>query len=86
MQLAVTQILLLNLTVKNTAPAILAAALVAQKSNNDAMLLAMPADHHIPDFDSFAETIAEGLAAANNGGVVTFGVKPSRVETGYRLH
>ena len=68
---------------KNTAPAILAAALVAQKSNNDAMLLAMPADHHIPDFDSFAETIAEGLAAANNGGVVTFGVKPSRVETGF---
>ena len=68
---------------KNTAPAILAAALVAQKSDNDAMLLAMPADHHIPDAVSFAETIAEGLAVANNGGVVTFGVKPSRVETGY---
>lgn len=68
---------------KNTAPAILAAALVAKKSDNDAMLLAMPADHHIPDFDSFSETIAEGLAVANNGGVVTFGVKPSRAETGY---
>lgn len=68
---------------KNTAPAILAAALFAQKSDDDAMLLAMPADHYIPDAAVFSEIIYEGVAAANKGGVVTFGVKPSRAEIGY---
>jgi len=68
---------------KNTAPAVLAAAIIAQKSDIDATLLVMPSDHHISESEEFLETIAAGITTANSGGVVTFGVKPSRVETGY---
>jgi mannose-1-phosphate guanylyltransferase/mannose-6-phosphate isomerase len=68
---------------KNTAPAILAAAIIAQKTAIDVMLLVMPSDHYIPDAAAFAKTIASGVTTATSGAVVTFGVKPSRVETGY---
>ena len=68
---------------KNTAPAILAAAIIAQKSDFDATLLVTPSDHYIPDSEAFLETIAAGVSAADNGALVTFGVKPFRVETGY---
>lgn len=68
---------------KNTAPAILAAAIIAQKREIDPLLLVMPSDHYIPDTEAFEETIAEGIANAGRGGIVTFGVKPSRAETGY---
>jgi len=68
---------------KNTAPAVLAAAIITQKSDIDATLLVMPSDHYIPETREFLETIAAGITSANNGAVVTFGVKPSRVETGY---
>jgi len=68
---------------KNTAPAVLAAAIIAQKSDIDAMLLVMPSDHYIPDSEEFVETISAGITAANSSAVVTFGVKPSRAETGY---
>lgn len=68
---------------KNTAPAILAAAMISQKLETDSLLLVMPSDHYIPDTKVFEETVAEGIATASRGGVVTFGVKPSRAETGY---
>ena len=68
---------------KNTAPAILAAAIVAQKSDFNATLLVTPSDHYIPEPEEFSKTIAAGITTANSGAVVTFGVKPSRVETGY---
>jgi mannose-1-phosphate guanylyltransferase/mannose-6-phosphate isomerase len=68
---------------KNTAPAVLAAAIIAQKSDIEPTLLVMPSDHHIPDSKEFLETIAAGITTAKGGAVVTFGVKPSRVETGY---
>jgi len=68
---------------KNTAPAVLAAAIIAEKSDIDTTLLVMPSDHYIPESGEFLETISAGITAANNGAVVTFGVKPSRIETGY---
>lgn len=68
---------------KNTAPAILSAAIIARKSASDALVLVMPSDHYIPDSEAFAKIISSGISAANSGAVVTFGVKPSRVETGY---
>ena len=68
---------------KNTAPAILAAAIIAQKSDFDATLLVTPSDHYIPETKAFLKTIAAGITAADSGDLVTFGVKPSRVETGY---
>ena len=66
---------------RNTAPALLAAALHA--GDRDALMLAAPADHLIPDAGAFRARVAEGVAAAREGAIVTFGIAPDRPETGY---
>lgn len=58
---------------RNTAAAMACAALLADP---DALLLFLPADHYIPDVQAFATTIRGGVAAAQAGYVVTFGVVP----------
>ena len=68
---------------KNTAPAILAATLVASKDNQDAVMIAVPLDHIITDTKYFNEAIKVGLKEVKNGKIVTFGIKPSYPETGY---
>lgn len=68
---------------KNTAPAILAASLYAFERDEDAILLVAPSDHVIPDVDSFHSAVLTGLDAIKNGKIVTFGITPTRPETGY---
>jgi len=68
---------------RNTAPAILAAALHAQSNDPDAVMLVTPSDHLIPDTDAFHAAIAEGLKATAQGQIVTFGIAPTRPEIGY---
>lgn len=65
---------------RNTAPAALAAALVAE---SDDILVILPSDHLISNVSGFREAV--GLAAdhASAGGIITFGIHPSRAETGY---
>ena len=75
--------LLLEPDGKNTAPAIFAAAHHVMKNTGDALLLAMPSDHHIPDQNAFREMVLAGCGAANDGAIVTFGVAPDRPEIGY---
>jgi mannose-1-phosphate guanylyltransferase/mannose-6-phosphate isomerase len=65
---------------RNTAAAMALAALHAAPQE---FLLFCPADHHIPDAGAFARTMKEGLTAAANGMVVTFGVVPSFPSTAY---
>lgn len=67
---------------RNTAPAILAAALSLQ-DQPDAIMLVMPSDHAIDDEMAFADTVRAGEEAAEAGKLITFGVKPNRPETGY---
>ena len=67
---------------RNTAPAILAAALHLQ-DKPDAVLLVLPSDHAIEDEDAFMNGITVGQSAAEAGKLVTFGIKPTRPETGY---
>lgn len=68
---------------RNTAPAILTAALMSQKSGNDQPILVLPSDHLIDDVTGFVETIKCGLTAANNDQIVTFGITPTSAHTGY---
>lgn len=68
---------------KNTAPAILAAALHAHTKDKDAILLVSPSDHTISDIPAFHRTIISGLKEAKLGKFVTFGIRPTRPETGY---
>lgn len=68
---------------RNTAPAAAAAALFAAKADPDAMILLVPSDHAISQPDLFREAVLRGVAAAEAGDIVTFGIVPSRAETGY---
>lgn len=75
--------LLLEPVGRNTAPALTLAAAVAAADGADPILLAMPADHVIADAQAFRVAVACGLGAAEAGDFVTFGVVPTRPETGY---
>ena len=65
---------------RNTAAAMTAAALNAEPKQ---LLLFLPADHHVPDIGLVTKTIREGIAAAEAGALVTFGVTPTHPHTGY---
>lgn len=66
---------------RSTAPAL---GLAAIRAKPDAVLVALPSDHHIPDASRFRDAImrAASLAAARPG-IVCIGIAPSRPETGY---
>jgi len=68
---------------RNTAPAVALAALLAAEQDKDAMLLIMPADHVIIDIEAFQSAVSLGVAAAEDGKLVTFGIVPTGPETGY---
>ena len=68
---------------RNTAPAILAASIFAKDQDPEAILLVAPSDHVIPDVEAFHEALVRGLGAVKDGKIVTFGVTPTRAETGY---
>ncbi len=68
---------------RNTAPAILAAALWLEKGNPDAMMLVAPSDHVVPDAVAFRQAVEVGVEAAKAGKLVTFGITPTYPETGY---
>jgi mannose-1-phosphate guanylyltransferase/mannose-6-phosphate isomerase len=68
---------------RNTAPAILAAALYLEQSDPDALMLVAPSDHVVPDPDAFRAAVAAGAQAARAGRIVTFGITPGYAETGY---
>ena len=68
---------------RNTAPAILAAALHAAATDPEAILLVAPSDHVVPDADAFHAAVARGLSALEKGDLVTFGITPTHPETAY---
>jgi len=68
---------------RNTAPAILAAALHLSATDPDALMLVAPSDHVVPDAAAFRAAVAAALPAAEAGQLVTFGIRPTRPETGY---
>ena len=68
---------------RNTAPAVLAAALWLEKTDPDGLMLVAPSDHVVPDPAAFRAAVAAGAPAAAAGRLVTFGIKPTHPETGY---
>lgn len=69
---------------RNTGPALAAAALhVREHYGDDAVLLVLPADHLIADGAQFAKAVCQAHALAQQGYLVTFGIRPSRPETGF---
>ena len=68
---------------RNTAPALAAGALLAHAADPDALIFSAHADHAIPDPSGFRATIARGVAAAQGGHVVLFGLQPGFAATQY---
>jgi mannose-1-phosphate guanylyltransferase / mannose-6-phosphate isomerase len=69
---------------RNTAPAIAVGALQARKLlGSDPLLLVLPADHVVRDPAAFRAAVQRGIARAEAGELVTFGIVPDRPETGY---
>ncbi|MBL4919339.1 mannose-1-phosphate guanylyltransferase/mannose-6-phosphate isomerase [Szabonella alba] len=68
---------------RNTAPAVLAAALHLLARDPGAVMLVAPSDHVIPDAAAFRRAVSAGLASVQAGRIVTFGITPDRPETGY---
>ncbi|WP_111748689.1 mannose-1-phosphate guanylyltransferase/mannose-6-phosphate isomerase [Salinisphaera orenii] len=78
------ELVLLEPNGRDTAPALTTAAMAASESNDeDAVLLVMPADHVFRDQAAFRQGVETAVAAAEDGRLLTFGVRPDRVETGY---
>jgi len=68
---------------RNTAPAVAVSALAALAHDPEALLLVLPADHLIANATKFREAVTAGVPLAEAGYLVTFGIVPSRPETGY---
>lgn len=75
--------ILLEPTGRNTAPAIALAAFSALKHHDDPLLLVAPSDHLIKALDQFQQAVSAGISLAESGRLVTFGITPTRAETGY---
>jgi mannose-1-phosphate guanylyltransferase/mannose-6-phosphate isomerase len=68
---------------RNTAPAIALAAYKLHKKNPNSVMLVLPSDHHISDTEAFRASVRQAAEEAENGSIVTFGIRPTRPETGY---
>ncbi|MGR9105416.1 MAG: mannose-1-phosphate guanylyltransferase/mannose-6-phosphate isomerase [Gammaproteobacteria bacterium] len=68
---------------RNTAPAVTLAALWAGRNNLDPVLVVLPSDHVIQDESRFRELVLHGAKLARKNRVITFGIVPTHVETGF---
>ncbi|GAA4029086.1 mannose-1-phosphate guanylyltransferase/mannose-6-phosphate isomerase [Sphingomonas rosea] len=68
---------------RNTAAAALLAAMWSLSRGEDDLLLLLPSDHVIEDHEAFARAVQGGIAAAEQGGIVTFGARPTEANTQY---
>ena len=76
--------LLLEPVGRNTAAAVGLAALEARQAfGREALLWVCPSDHLILDVERLLAAVAAGRPAASAGHLVTFGIAPSRPETGF---
>ncbi|WP_062060415.1 mannose-1-phosphate guanylyltransferase/mannose-6-phosphate isomerase [Cellvibrio sp. OA-2007] len=68
---------------RNTAPALALAAIHARTLGDNPILLVLSADHMIREVVVFQGAVADAIGAAQGGHLATFGVHPTRPETGY---
>ncbi|MBO1320402.1 mannose-1-phosphate guanylyltransferase/mannose-6-phosphate isomerase [Acanthopleuribacter pedis] len=68
---------------RNTAPAILLAALECLDGDEDAILAVLPADHLIQEEQIFQRALQAAVSEARQGNIVLLGIVPTKAETGY---
>jgi len=76
--------LVLEPTMRNTAPCILVSALKIKKENPNAIMLVAPSDHWIEDEEAFVSDIQKSFNACEKDDILmTLGIRPSFPNTGY---
>jgi mannose-1-phosphate guanylyltransferase/mannose-6-phosphate isomerase len=68
---------------RNTAPAIAIAALKLKQGGQDPIMVILPSDHMITNVRGFQTVLQQAINQAEAGHLVTFGITPTRPETGY---
>jgi mannose-1-phosphate guanylyltransferase len=69
---------------RNTAACSILGVKLASRLDADAPVVLLPADHFIPDGDTFRKQLEQAFAlVVEKGGVATFGIPATRPETGY---
>ncbi|MCY4185423.1 MAG: mannose-1-phosphate guanylyltransferase/mannose-6-phosphate isomerase [Rhodobacteraceae bacterium] len=68
---------------RDTAPAILAAALQLNKKSGNSTMLVLPSDHSIGNDEELISLIYNSQSFAQAGEIIAIGIKPDRSETGY---
>jgi mannose-1-phosphate guanylyltransferase/mannose-6-phosphate isomerase len=68
---------------RNTAPAIGLAAITLHNLSPDSVMIVMPSDHAIKETRRFQEKLRCAIEVAEQGYLVTFGIKPRKPETAY---
>jgi mannose-1-phosphate guanylyltransferase len=68
---------------RNTAAPIGWAAATIARTDPDAVLVVLPADHYIADEPGFRAVLSRAIGAAQDGWITTVGIEPTRAETGY---
>jgi mannose-1-phosphate guanylyltransferase len=68
---------------RNTAPCLILANIRFSQIDPDANVLVVPADHYIPDTETYAAQMVDALQYADNRCIVTSGIKPNMPHTGY---
>lgn len=71
---------IIEATPRNTAAAIAFAAFASEPED---ILIITPSDHIIDQMDNYNQAITEAVSKAKDGFIVTFGVIPTKPETGY---
>lgn len=75
--------IILEPVARNTAPAIVIGALKSLEVAPDAIIAVFPADHMVRDLEKFNASLEVAIEVAKQGKLVTFGIVPTRPETGY---
>ncbi len=68
---------------RNTLPAITSSCVAAIKANSNPLVLVLPSDHSIENQKEFINSIKEAANRISENQIITFGIKPTRAETGF---
>lgn len=68
---------------KNTAPCIALASAIIKKKYNDANVIVLASDHNIKNNNLFIDSIEIGIENLTSDNIITIGIIPTRIETGY---
>ena len=68
---------------RNTAPAVGLSAIYLNHLSPESIMIVLPSDHAIPETEKFLKDLRVAIQGAKEDYLVTFGIKPTRPETGY---